>query len=65
MKNQIIIVIKQYNTLINIFKNTGFQSIEHSVGGIVKTTPVKKKCSEAVSTDGIVKKIVYIWSRPE
>ena len=65
MKNQIVIVIKQDDTLVNIFKNTGFQAIEHAVGRVVETAPVQQKSGKAVTADGIVQKIIHIGSRPE
>ena len=65
MKNQIIVIIKQDDTLVNIFKNTGFQTIQHSVSRVIKTAPVQQKGSKTVATDRIVNNTVNVFIWPE
>ena len=59
-----VMIIKQDDSLSDVFKNTGFQAVQHSVGRVFKTAPIQQKGRQAVSADGIVQKIIDVNLRP-
>ena len=60
-----IVIVKQDNSLPDIFKNTGLQAVQHSVGRVVKTAPVQQEGRQAVSADGVIQQAVNRFPRPE
>ena len=60
VKNQLVVIVKQDDALVNTFKHIGFQPVQHSVGGIVEAAPVQQERDHAVSADGIVQQVVHV-----
>ena len=52
-----VFVIKQDNALADVFKNAGFQGVEHSAGRVVKAAPIQQVGGQTVAADGIVQQI--------
>ena len=65
MQNQAVVIIEQDDALTDVFKDAGFQGVEHTVGGVDKAAPVQQKGRQAVSADGIVQQGVNGVPRPE
>ena len=65
MQNQMVVVIEKNDALADAVKDAGFQTVQHSMGGIGKAAPVQQKGSKAVTADGVIQKAVYTFLRPE
>ena len=57
VEDQVVFVIKQDNALADVFKNAGFQGVEHSPGRVVKAAPIQQVGGQTVAADGIVQQI--------
>lgn len=65
MEDQLIVVVKEHDSLTDVFKNPGFQGVQHPVGGVFKAAPVQQCGGEAIAADGVVQQTVHAHLRPE
>ena len=63
VENQVVVIVKQDDALIDVFKHAGFQAVQQSMGGVAKAAPVQQEGRQAVAADGIVQKIVDVYPR--
>ena len=48
---------------VSLFLHTGFQPVQHSVGGVMKAAPVHQEGRQAVAADGVVQQIEHAHPR--
>ena len=65
VQDQVVVVVKQHDSLPDVFKYAGLQAVQHAVRGIVKAAPVQQKGRQTVSADRIIQQIEYVLARQE